>query len=383
MAVTLPSWAAEVQKTHMSEELRSSISRVVILPTDGESGKSTTGTYGKRTDGVMGGMAKGSEIGRIPVEVGHVPINIPIPILRELGMIAGAITGGAERHIQNLRDRMVDDMSREIEQPLSNSALATDVFWGLHSAASVEPKLFAVTTPIPEGTDAVLYVHLNSISLNVQKNEAIIQTSAIARLTKQSDGTTLYRKEVKYEDRDKLKNWGKNDFVLWREYREFARHYLARELAAELYERVALNHELAPIPTRNVSRDKKDPWKASTKVLSPTLAWEFALLGDDASVSDGAQVLWDVEIYDAQRPVYQAKQVPGTEHTVDVPLEACKTYRWTVRPSYHREGGRVKGAWMRVEAGAAANNGNVGRAISEAHAYIQDFASLDVDCRSK
>jgi hypothetical protein len=64
-----------------------------------------------------------------------------------------------------------------------------------------------------------------------------------------------------------------------------------------------------------------------------------------------------------------------------VPLEYCKTYRWTVRPSYLREGDRKNGWWMRATPPTGANNGNVGRAVSEAHAYIQDFASLEVKCR--
>ncbi len=65
-----------------------------------------------------------------------------------------------------------------------------------------------------------------------------------------------------------------------------------------------------------------------------------------------------------------------------MPLEACKTYRWSVRPSYHRADGRINGEWMRRPVAAGKGNGNVGRAISEAHAYIQDFASFEVDCKA-
>lgn len=372
----------EESATHMPAELRNAISRLVILPTEGGSSESVTGTYGQKTPGLVGGMAKGAEIGQVPVEVGHVPIVIPIPILRELGMLVGGITGSAQRIRQQLRDRMVDDLSSAVEQPLSNNALATDVFWGLHNLATVEPKLFAETTPIPTDTDAILYVFVNEVTLNAQEDEAVISTKATARLQRYSDGTTLYHKEVTYEDRDKLKNWARNDFALWSEYRVFARHYLARELSAELFERVVLDHSLEPADSPSIKPDKKKPWHGKTKTQSPTLAWSFELSGKDEGAADDATVLWDLEIYDASRPVYSAKQIAATQHTVDVPLEACKTYRWSVRPSYHRADGRINGEWMRRPVAAGKGNGNVGRAISEAHAYIQDFASFEVDCKA-
>ncbi len=369
--------------THMSGELREINKRIVILPTAGESGESVTGTYGEETPGLMGGMAKGAEIGQVPVEVGHVPVVIPIPILRELGMLFGGISGSLQRQIQEMRDRMTDDLSKQVEQPLSNAALATDVYWGVRNVSSVDPKLFAVTTPIPQDTDAILYINLNEITLNIQEDEAIISTSATARLQRYSDGQTLYRKEVTYSDRDKLKNWAEDDYVLWTEYRIFARHYIAREISAELYERIALHHSLAPARSDSIKPDKKIAWHGETRTLKPTLAWEFELLGDDANAADGVNVLWDVEIYDAQKPVYSAKQVPGMQHTVDVPLEACKTYYWTVRPTYHRVDGKMNGRWMRSTAVNTQATGLEGRAVSVAHAYIQDFPSFEVHCKAR
>ena len=367
--------------TPMSEELRSTVSKIVILPISGSSEESITGTYRKETAGLLGGIEKGSGMGSIPVEVGHVPVYIPIPILREIGMIAGGITGKVQRDIQELRDRLTDDLSDAVEQPLTNTALATDVYWGLRNVSSVDPKLFAVTTPIPEGTDAILYINLDELTLNVQGKEAIITTAATARLERLSDRATLYRKEVKYEDRDRLSNWIDDDYVLWQQYRIFARHYIARELSAELYERIFVQRELVPVETETVRRVKKDDWYGRSESLTPTLAWAFELSGDDASLADGADVLWDIEIYDSTRPVYSANQVSGSQHTVTAPLEACKTYRWTVRPTFHKEGVRKNGRWMRATSETGADNGNAGRAASEAHAYIQDFATLKVKCR--
>lgn len=373
--------AGPVAAEPMSGELRDTISRVVVLPVDGESDEAITGTYGEETLGLAGGIGKGADMGTVGIEAGGIPIGLPIPFLREIGAIAGGIFGASQRIQQDLRDRMAEDLARQVDQPLSNSALANDIYWNLRNVSSIDPKLFLVTTPIPKDTDAILFVSIDELVLNIQDDEAIVSTSGKVVLKNYGDGKTLYRREVKYEDRDELKSWAKDDYFLWREYGEFARHYIARELSADLYERVSIDHMMAPLPSSNVKRDKKDDWRGETRSLSPTLAWQAKLDSENGEV-EGSQVLWDLEIYDRRRPVYQAKQLTGQQFTLDVPLEACTTYRWTVRPTYHKDGRKKNGVWMR-RSSPAKDNGNVGRAISEAHAYIQDFAILDVHCKAK
>ena len=107
------------------------------------------------TGSVVLGMAKGAGVGTVPVEVGHVPINIPIPIVREIGMIVGGIAGVRERTVQDMRDRMVDDLASAVDQPLSNIALATDVYWGLRNVANVEIRLLGKPNRKIEGTTIV------------------------------------------------------------------------------------------------------------------------------------------------------------------------------------------------------------------------------------
>lgn len=372
--------------TQMSEDIRGSISRVVILPTEGQAGQVVTGSYEEKTKGALGGMADGSQIGSIPVEVGGVPVGIPIPILREIGMIAGAISGGTKREIQEFRDALTDDLRDAVDQPLTNDSLANDVFWGIRNVSTVQPKLLALSAQIPEDTDAILYIAVTDLSINVQDDIAIISTTAIARLARYSDGVTLYRREVTYEDRDTLKNWTKDDTALWRSYRNFARHYIGREISAEVYERIQLSYELVPEETKTAKPIKKNVWQAKASSLTPTLAWNYELLAAEAEEpfvqeARAADVTWDVEIYDAERPVYRARNVRGRTHTVDRPLEKCKLYRWTVRPTYDFNGVRKNGTWMRNLPDGATDNGNVGRAASVAHAYVQDMATLDVGCR--
>ena len=399
-AVLFPGWVlandevvqsatpAKEPATHMSEELRASVSKIVILASPGASSENVTGSYNKETPGLLGGMADGSKIGTIPVEVGPVPVGIPIPILREIGMIFGAISGGTKAEIQDFRDRMTEDLREAVDQPLTNDSLANDVFWGLKNVSTLEPKIYALTTPVPEDTEAILYVSLTGLVINVQEDEAIIEIAATARLERRSDNSTIYRKEVTYQDQDTLSNWTDNDTQLWREYRNFARHYLGREISAELFERVALNDELAPKKTDSLKPVKKDKWRAKTKVRNPTLAWDFKII-DAADTEewekqiDPATITWDLEIYDRQRPVYSATRISGMSHAITTQLEACKSYYWTVRPSFLVDGVRRNGEWMRLASVGVTGNGNIGRKTSEAHAYIQDFATFEVDCRAR
>ena len=363
---------------HMSDELRASVSKIVILATEGANNETVTGTYRNKTPGFLGGMAKGAEMGSIPVEVGGVPIGIPIPILRELGMIAGAISGKTKRELQEFRDRLTQDLKSAVDQPLTNDALANDVFWGLKNVPTLEPKILALTTPIPEDTEAVLFVALTDLSINVQGKTAIITTTASLRLDNAADGSTLYRQEVTYQDQDTLSNWVDDDTRLWHEYRNFARHYIGREISALLYERIDVNHDVAPDQSDSIRPVKKNDWHGKTKSRTPTLAWRSNL--DDAGIAP-ASVTWDIEIYSRERPVYKAGGLRDSKHTLTAPLEVCGDLYWTVRPTYETNGVSKAGRWMRKADGKGARDGSVGRSASAAHAYIQDFALLEVSCR--
>jgi hypothetical protein len=150
-----------------------------------------------------------------------------------------------------------------------------------------------------------------------------------------------------------------------------------------LYERVAVDSELRPAGSGSVKPVKGNDWQGESRALMPTLAWDFEITGDDAGSFDPADVTWDLEMYDAKRPVYSAKRLQGKSHTVTVPLEACGNYRWTVRPKFLVDAVRRNGEWMRHTPVDVHSNGNAGRSASTAHAYIQDFASLAISCKAK
>ena len=135
---------------------------------------------------------------------------------------------------------------------------------------------------------------------------------------------------------------------------------------------------------------KKNEWQSVSRSTTPTLAWDLTLLGDDSYGSwtdeiDESNVFYDIEIYDAHRLLYSSKQIPEPSHTLGFEIDACKTYRWSVRPSYHIGGDIKYGEWMKFKSKVDPMAGAdiVGRKASTAPAYIQDFASLKIECCRK
>jgi len=367
----------------MAEEYRRSVKKIVVLPGGSPASGAVTGSYQKETDGLIDGVGKGAGIGVIRKDIGGIPISFPIPILTVPGMIFGGLSGSIKREIQDFRDALTEDLAASAVSPLSNDALATDVFWRLRDVSGLSPKVFALTTPIPEDTDAILYVSFSDSSIDVDGKVATITFTATATLRRLSDGQYLYENQVHYQDTDTLSNWTANENAAWRDYANYARHYVGREIVAELFERVVVEQVLVPEESETVSRVKKDRWRGVTRSRTPTLAWDLSLEDQGQQVAwaktiEVPDIAYDVEIYDLHQLVYSAKKVTGKQHLLDTELEDCKTYRWSVRPSYTVDGAERYGEWMRSNPDTA--NGNAGEAAATATAYLYDFASLEIKC---
>jgi len=367
----------------MPEEHRTSTRKVVVLPGAAPATGGVTGSYRKETLGLLDGMDEGRDFGTINQEIAGIPINFPIRILTVPGAIIGGLIGASTRGRQDYRDTMTENLSEAAKTTLSNDALATDVFWRLHAAPSIDAKVFALTTPIPEETEALLYVSFSDFTIDVQKDDAVLTMSASATLRRISDGVKLYENQVHYQDRDTLANWIENDSAAWKNFANYARHYLGRELAAELIERAHVQSELLPQKSKSVDIIKNNVWQGVSKTTSPTLAWQHALASDDSQAGwatsiSGAEIAYELEIYDKQQLVYAARKIEEAQFTLDIELEACTTYRWSVRPSYSLGADVRYGEWMRSNPDPA--NGNIGQAAAEATAYIYDFASLEIKC---
>lgn len=383
-----PAPSAPVAGVPMSEALRESLRKVVIVPGESPANEAVSGSYEKATKGLYGGMVSGSTAGTVRKDVGPVNVSVPIPILTLPGMIVGGVAGATQREIQEFRDALTEDLVEASSQQLVNEKIAADVYSEIRTLPNLDPDLFAPTTPVPADTDAILYVSIKDVTIDVQGNEAIITTTAIATMHRRSDATDVYERAFQYQDRDTLSNWTENDNAVWRDYANFARHYIGREIASEVFGSVALEHTLVPVKSGDLRPDRKNKWQGTSKTLSPTLAWKLDLPGSAAdpawaSAIGESDIYYDVEIYDLNRPVYASEQVRGSSHTVAAKLKACRTYRWSVRPSYHVGGDIKYGRWMRSDTNSAGGNGNAGQKASEAPAYLYDFASLRIKCGSK
>lgn len=369
----------------MAEESRASMKKIVVLPGAALANSTVTGSYQEATlDGGGGGVSVGGGP-QVVRDIYGVPVGMSFPIF-SISTGGGGTSGGVSRKEQEFRDALTRQLSEAASSPLSNDALATDVFWRLRDVEALDPKIFAADIPIPTNTDAILYVRFSDSIIDVQGGVAFLTMSASAALSRKSDNAILYENMVHYRDRDQLENWTKNNNEAWYSFSEFSRHYLAREIAAELYERVNLQAELRPKATATVVPVKDDEWHALSKTTTPTFAWNLNLAGDESQpawVQDlgAADIAYEFEIYDRHQIVYGAKDIRESQFTVDMELEACKTYRWSVRPSYRINGELRFGEWMRWDPDAA--NGNDGKAASVAAAYLYDFASLEVKCGSK
>ncbi len=377
-----------VQGAPMSEALRASITKVVLMPGESPVNEEVDGTYKKPTYGVTGGMVAGSDASTIRTEVGPVNLSIPIPILQLPGMIAGGIAGATQSEIQEFRDALTKDLVEASSQQLVNEKIASDVYFEIREAPNLEPDLFARETPVPVDTDAILYVGIRDLTIDVEGNEAIITATVTATMHRRSDETDVYETTIQYQDRDTLSNWTKNNNAVWRDYANFARHYIGREITARVFDSTAIAHTLIPVKSSSVKPSKRNRWHGTSKSLGPTLAWELSLPGSDADPAwaagiDETKIYYDLEIYDLHRPVYSMKQIQDPQHTVTANLEACQSYRWSVRPSYHVGGDIKYGPWMRSNTNPDGGNGNVGQKASEATAFLYDFASLEIKCGSK
>lgn len=398
---------------HMPEADRDGIEKVIVISGRSEAGSDVDGTYGKETLGIPGGMEAGRRMGTLGKEIGGVPIYFPIPGTAIPGAILGGLFGLTQEQVQAFRDRLTEDLVESDSPPLRSDGLAIDAFWEIRRRSDLDSHLFSTNLEIPEDADAVLYSDFEELSIDVQGKDAVITTSINARLYRPELNRDVYRTKISYQDRDTLKNWTEDDNARWRSYQNFARYYLGREIALDVLNRIEIDRELMPEATGDTGFVKrKDLQHLKTESAQPTLTWRHVLgdAGTDASMLqalESADLRFDLEVFDDRQLVYDAQEIAGTSYTISYPLEACRTYRWSVRPVYLMEDGRRFGEWMRFawqpepekrrgkkkskkeleaeakearEARLAFGKGLMGRRISEAHAYTQDFATLQVAC---
>jgi len=374
-----------------ASEAAPAVTRVAVVegakPTDTD----IAGTYEKATLDVNSGILKGTGAGSPSVDVGGISIGTSVPILMIPGAIAGGFYGKAQKEIQDFRDALADDLADATHQPLTNYLLALHVYQELRDVPGIEARLYGAGATIPEDTDEVLYVSIRDVAIDVEKSDADLKTTAEVELARRNGSQVPERRWFYYQDSDTLGNWTKNDNALWHDYANFARYYLGREIAIDLFSGVRLHHSLQPAGSDSINTGRNDTWHGSSKSKMPTLAWELTLPPQEdpqfawANALSDADIDFDVEIYDKHRIVYARERVPDATHQVQAALEPCQSYLWSVRPVYHVDGGIKYGEWMRhgTSAENVGDKGLVGRNASTAPAYVQDFASLSIDCKAR
>ena len=379
----------------MSQALRSSFRQLAIVPGPSPYVQGVEGTYDKDTLGFIGGVDAGTRAATVETDVGGANVRFPIPVLMWPARLIGGIAGKTQKEIQDFRDALTDDLKKDASQPLSNENLALNVYQGIRKMPAFDARLFAADTALPDDTDAMLHVNIKALGIDVQGRDAVITTVAEGEVIRRSDQKPLYKTTVYYSDRDTLGHWTADDNALWHSYADFARHYVGREIAAQVFERVPIAHEIRPVESNTVKLKRKNAWQGTSRTLSPMLAWQASVadgngLGPDGSDVVPADLAWDIEIYDQQRLVYAEKLLPDARHQVTFGLQPCKSYRWTVRPAW-RVGENIHyGDWMQAPKSAEAPEplfvgavGVDGRSASDVPAMLQDFASLDIKCGSK
>ena len=390
---TQPTMKLRSPHTHMEESVRDLIETVIVMPHTYDAETGVFGTYRRATTPVSRAAIEASIVPLyVAIDIvqrtpnGLVPPEIIIPYLVLPWALAGATYAKIRQEIQEFRDSLTDQLTKSASPPLANEVIAGDLYSQLRRVPGIDANVVAESLTVAVGTDVVLFVKFTSVVIDIQKSDANIETGASATLRRVSDGKTLYYKVFYYQDEDKLKNWIEDDVALWRTYLHFARHYFARQITAELFEKYELRHELRPIPTESVVPRKDDNWQATSKSGNPTLAWDLRLMGRDDygpwtdEISE-ANTFFDLEIYDNHRLIYSAHQIADPHHRVSQPLDKCQDLHWTVRPSYH-VGGKIKyGEWMRYYISANLDEGHVGTKASEMPAFLRGFAVLKTKCR--
>ena len=254
--------------THLEEVERDRIETVVVMPHTPQSELTVFGTYDKDTISVTDGVLAASQIPLLIAidastsDLGTiVPPEILIPVIVLPSAIMGASAAKAAQEIQEFRDRLTEHLVNAASPPLENQVLASDIYSRMRRVSAIDTNVIADTTPLPEDTDVVLLVRYIDFLIDVQGNDAMIEVGASATLQRVSDGKVLWAREYFYEDRDTLSNWTRDELVLWDNYINFARHFLARQITSELFEKYELRHNLYPLATDSVVLSRGDRWQ--------------------------------------------------------------------------------------------------------------------------
>lgn len=378
--------------THMSEQLRSTIRTVTVQPSAIAPTLIVTGDYGKAVptagEGASAGAGAGVKmtgemISEDPRALLIAPIILPIAIIA--GAIIGASAAKVQQQLQKFRDKLTTEITEENATTLPADVLAKNLHSHLEGFPDIDTTLVAADAPVRMDTDAILEVRVTELTITVNGNDAIMAMTAVANLRRTTDNTVLYNKTYSFRKKDSLRNWSEDDNALWDIYVEQAQHHFTRQISGDFFEKITLRHVLRP--TKSDRGTGRDDWSKSIITASPTFTWELFLLGGDAyepwaEEIDASNATYELEIYHHSELVYAAADIATLDHQVREPLARCKTYRWSVRPTYRINGRSRVGEWMSyLSSFDSVFRSPTSSTRTETPDFWQGFAKFDIRCR--
>lgn len=397
--VCCPSHAATTQHpsvtyrsvdTHVSEELRASITKVAVRPSskrptlyvEGDYGKSTpTPGQGAKTGAGAGFAFTGEAIAEDGRALLLAPIILPVAVI--VGSIGGAAAAKIQQEIQQFRDELTTKLTAESNPPLGGDILANALRTRLEDSHEFTSILISADEPVPADTDAIVEIRVKELTITVDNGAAIMTTVAVAELRITATDRVVYQKRLSYSDKNSLSNWVKDENALWEDYVFRARRHFTRAISNDFFEQILLRHVLRPTSTdseQDVSG--RALWRNKTKLQTPTLSWELILLGDDAygpltEDLDAASATFELEVYGDGQLVYSANNISTPYHEVLTELDTCKKYSWSVRPHYQIEGRTRTGEWMHYPT-SSRHLFRTGSA--ETPDFWRDYPKLEIRC---
>lgn len=336
---------------HLSEQTRADLYTIAMTPIESTPVLYAEGPdYGKQGGEAKGGAAAGAQAS-VQMVLDDPRTLIVLPLILPVMVATGSVTGVVVAKLRKERKKAVDKMLAESEDPVPNVALAQEISRRLTKATDYE--VLVEPTPRPEtgeelfelGADSELKVGVNDVTIYVQGDDATIGVQVQAILYALPQRQIVSQEIYAYEQTEPVRRWRADEGSLWKRYLQDAKYLIARQIVDDLFFQLELRHVLRPVETATMDG-------AMARSATPTLSWEFVLLGHDDHLSspvtiDEEQITFDVEIYFDDGPVaYRRTGLTTTSHMVEEPLKDCTKYRWTVRPNYVIEDKYRVGEWM-------------------------------------
>jgi len=262
-----------------------------------------------------------------------------LPIVLPLAMVAGAISGSMRAEIMEAQKESADQLLKFEHLPIPSEVMAEQVQSYFAEAPVIDSVLITAADPAPDDVDAIMTIEVQSLHIGITGHDASMTLTAVAELRGKDRSTISNRRVFNYTVKNTVTEWVVNDSERWNEFVNDAIHYFATRISEELFQKIRVRHVLRPIDT-------------DTRTHTPMLAWELILLGGDNYADweqpiEAEEARYTLEIYQADRLVYSANHIDGTRHTVQKPLPACTSFRWSVPPIYPMGNKTRAGNWMR------------------------------------